>query len=88
MGRGAVQCIVVIPNNSEEVHGRNSLLSNIRSGSNYTGGNKLVQCPGFRIQPYQVFGISVEIVELVGRVTGINDYMAGRKSTKICPKTQ
>ena len=77
-----------IPNNSEEVHRRNSVLSNIRSGSSYTGKNKLLQRLGFRIQPHQEFGINVETIELVERAPGINDYMAGRISIKTCPKIQ
>ena len=88
MGKGVAQCTVGIPNNSEEVHGRNSVLSNIWSGSIYTGGNKPVQCPGFKIQPCQEFEINVETVELVGRAPGISDHTTGRISTKTCPETQ
>ena len=67
MGRGVAQCSVGIPNNSEEVHGRNSVLSIIRSGSNYTGRNKPLQCPGFRIQPHQEFRINAKTIELARR---------------------
>ena len=77
-----------IPNNSEEIHERNFVLSNIRSGSSYTGKNKSVQCSGFRIRTHPEFRINVETVELIGRALGINDYMASRISTKICLKIQ
>ena len=77
-----------IPNNSEEIHERNFVLFNIRSGSSYSDRNKSVQCPGFGIQPHPEFRINVETVELIGRALGINDYMAGRISTKICLKIQ
>ena len=77
-----------ILNNSEEVHGRNFILSNIRSGSSYTDINKPMQCLGFRIQPHQEFGINVETIKLVGRVSGIGNYTAGRISTKTCLEIQ
>ena len=77
-----------IPNNFEEIHERNSVLSNIRSGSSYSDRNKSLQCPGFGIQPHLEFRINVETVELIGKALGINDYMASRISTNICPKIQ
>ena len=43
---------------------------------------------GFRIQPHQEFGINVETIELVERAPGIDDYIAGRISTKTCTKIQ
>ena len=88
MGRGVAQCSVGIPNNSEEVHVRNSVLSNIRSGSNYTGRNKPLQCPGFRIQPHKEFRINAKTIELVGRASRIGNYMASRISTKTCLEIQ
>ena len=77
-----------IPNNSEEVYKRNSVLSNIWSGSSHTSRNKLMQCPGFKIQPLQEFGINAETVELVGGTPGIGVYVARRISAKTCPEIQ
>ena len=88
MGRGVALCTVGIPNNFEEVHGRNFVLSNLQSGSSYIGRNKPVQCSGFKIRPRQEFRINAETVELIGRAPGISDYTASRISIKTCPKTQ
>ena len=77
-----------IPENSKEVHGRNSVFSNIRSKSSHTDRDKLVQCPGFRIHSRQEFEINAEIVELVGGTLRIDDYTAVRISVKTCPKVQ
>ena len=77
-----------IPNNSEKVHRRNSVLSNIRSRSNYTGRNKPLQCPGFRIQPHQEFRINAKTIELVERASRIGNCMASKISTKTCSEIQ
>ena len=72
----------------EKVYRRNSVLSNIRSGSSHSNRNKLMQCSSFKIQPRQEFRINVETIELVGGTPGIDDYTAGRISVKTCSEIQ
>ena len=77
-----------ISNNPEEDHRGNPFFSNIKSGSSYTGRNKLMQCLGYRIQPRRELGIDAKTVELVGRVLGISNYTVGRVSVETCSKIQ
>ena len=77
-----------IPNNPEEVHGRNLVLPDLWSGSSHTNGSKLVQCPGFRIQPCREFRVDAKTVEPIGRMLGINYYTTGRLLAKTCPEIQ
>ena len=88
MGKGIAQRSMGIPKNPEEVHRGNSILSNIQSGSSYTGQNKLMQCPGFGFHPSKEFRVNVEIAELVGGTPRIGDYTIGRISAETCPEVR
>jgi len=47
-----------------------------------------MQCPGFRIHPYQECRINGETVEPVGGTSGISDHTVGRISAKTCTEIQ
>ena len=64
------------------------VLPNIWSGSSHTNRGELMQCPSCGIWPHREFGVDDEIVEPVGRTSGIIDYTTGRVLAKTCPEIQ
>ena len=54
-----------IPDNPEEIHGRDSVFSNRWSGSNHTSRDKFVQCPGFKIPPAKNTELIVRQLDLL-----------------------